>query len=421
MKTIVVSNAGVHPEPMWLAKELRAQGRDVRYYTTLNWTSESRVATVARGNTKGHLEGVRGLLRRRILPTGFPSGVLHLRGSLLEVLRQMLLAFRSTRSMQAQALVIRDRYFEWRVASSIGANVNVVVAQHGNSLRILERATKLGVPTVLNCPAVHWASIPCRTPEGPAEIDERAGRRLNRETDLASVILVASEYSASTYVSAGVDPARIRVIPLGVALQDLGDIQGCRERPASDRRTILYVGRLTWLKGADLLVEAFHRQGKLNDCELKMVGATPESEIVEAATNVGARVLGQRPRWELRQILEDASILVMPTRTDGFGLAALEAMAVGTPVVVSDNSFGHDLIRDGINGFVFKSGDVESLVGALERALGMPIHELSKMGQRAAVTASGLTWAEYARRASSVVDSFDLDGRASGSLQRGAP
>ena len=58
---------------------------------------------------------------------------------------------------------------------------------------------------------------------------------------------------------------------------------------------------------------------------------------------------------------KDADVFVFPSLCDGFGLAALEAMASGLPVICSANSGVADLIQDGVNGFVVETGDAGEL------------------------------------------------------------
>jgi glycosyltransferase involved in cell wall biosynthesis len=67
--------------------------------------------------------------------------------------------------------------------------------------------------------------------------------------------------------------------------------------------------------------------------------------------------------------LARADLLVLPSRWDGWGVVVNEALAVGVPVIVSDQCGVADLIQPGINGFVFRSEDVDDLRQVLRQFL----------------------------------------------------
>lgn len=137
----------------------------------------------------------------------------------------------------------------------------------------------------------------------------------------------------------------------------------------------VYVGQLVHRKGLDILLKAMeplfaiHRQ--LN---LQLIGTGEmRSELEEWA---GVRNLTGRIRFEgtlnPRQITErisKADILALPSRWDGWGLVVNEALMAGVPVIVSDMCGAADVVRDGTNGYVFRSGCAESLRTKLEEFL----------------------------------------------------
>ena len=103
------------------------------------------------------------------------------------------------------------------------------------------------------------------------------------------------------------------------------------------------------LKGYDIAAEAV---AKLNNAQLILVGAY-DSEEVDVASNLKScdippSCLRARPfiedREHLKRVFSEADIAIMPSRTEGYGLAALEALSAGLPVLVSANSgFGEAL------------------------------------------------------------------------------
>ena len=95
------------------------------------------------------------------------------------------------------------------------------------------------------------------------------------------------------------------------------------------------------------------------------------------------RFCGFRNQSALPAYFDLASVFVLPSEHEPWGLVVNEAMNAGTAVIVSDDVGCHpDLIEDGVEGFVFPVGDVEALRGALERVLRSP-ETARAMGERA--------------------------------------
>jgi len=110
-----------------------------------------------------------------------------------------------------------------------------------------------------------------------------------------------------------------------------------------DERLVLFLGRLIPRKGADLLIEALPQ---LACDKIKLVIAGPEGEtgylrfLRAKAQDLGVqhRVLFSGPLYgdDKKAALADATVLVLPSRYENFGNVAAEAIACGTPAIVSD-------------------------------------------------------------------------------------
>ena len=68
-----------------------------------------------------------------------------------------------------------------------------------------------------------------------------------------------------------------------------------------------------------------------------------------------------QPRSELRRIYLNADVYVLPSLAEGFGLTALEAMACGLPVILSEHTFAHDIVTDGKEGYVVPIRDADAI------------------------------------------------------------
>jgi glycosyltransferase involved in cell wall biosynthesis len=142
----------------------------------------------------------------------------------------------------------------------------------------------------------------------------------------------------------------VRVIPSGVDLpQSVAD--------AASPPEVLFVGRLSPEKGILELVQA------ADGMKLVIAGDGPLRDRVP-------NPLGFVPHHELAPLYERAAVVAVPSHREGFGVACLEAMAHGRPVVASAVGGLLDLVVDGETGLLVPPSDVEALQAALERLLG---------------------------------------------------
>jgi glycosyltransferase involved in cell wall biosynthesis len=212
-------------------------------------------------------------------------------------------------------------------------------------------------------------------------------------------IVVASEHMKREFVQNGVEGSRIQVNPLfpthNEQLVGSGfsrtNIQGLKADPTDDGDcTVAFVGRLTVLKGGDLLVDAIAQASARlgRTIRLLLVGDGPQraaweqraSERRVPCTAVGW--LNGGDRWAA---LRSATLLALPSSwPEPFGLVGLEAAALGIPAVAFDVGGVREWLRPGINGCLAPgnppraSGLADALVEALSNG-----DELKAMGVRA--------------------------------------
>lgn len=157
------------------------------------------------------------------------------------------------------------------------------------------------------------------------------------------------------------------------------------------RPVILFAGKLQQRKHCDHLIEAYARllraSGDLLGAALVIVGDGEERAALErqaAATGLeGIRFCGFRNQSELPRFFDLATVFVLPSRHEPWGLIVNEVMNAARPVIVSDDvGCAPDLVEDGGNGFVHPAGNVEALADALRRVLETP-GTAERMGQRA--------------------------------------
>jgi rhamnosyl/mannosyltransferase len=135
---------------------------------------------------------------------------------------------------------------------------------------------------------------------------------------------------------------------------------------------LLFVGRLVYYKGIDVLLKALSLATEAN---LLIVGDGPERPRLEAlSVQLGldsrAQFVGSLPDAELVKALAGADVFVLPSvsRAEAFGLAMVEAMANGLPAISTTLGTGTDWVNlDGVSGIVVRPGDATALAEAIGR------------------------------------------------------
>ena len=141
------------------------------------------------------------------------------------------------------------------------------------------------------------------------------------------------------------------------------------EPPASlpDRPQVLFVGVLEPYKGIDVLAEAWRLARPA--ASLRIVGSGSRASIVE---ELGMRWDRSLASEEVARALDESTLLVLPSRSEGMGRVVVEAQCRGRAVVASRVGGIPDLVRDGENGLLVEPGDPEALADALVRVLSEP-------------------------------------------------
>jgi glycosyltransferase involved in cell wall biosynthesis len=144
-------------------------------------------------------------------------------------------------------------------------------------------------------------------------------------------------------------------------------------RPLPETPTALFVGVLERYKNVDGLVAAWRRVAdRLPDVRLVVVGKGPlAADVEKLAAELPGRVelIAQLPPEGVSAALDDATLLVLPSRHEGLGRVVIEAYARGRGVVASRAGGVLDLVDDGVQGLLVDPEDTVSLAGALTTVL----------------------------------------------------
>jgi glycosyltransferase involved in cell wall biosynthesis len=199
----------------------------------------------------------------------------------------------------------------------------------------------------------------------------------------AAAVVVPSRFTASELLAAGFDADRIHVVPHGI------DPPGDAAAGGGDPY-LLFVGTLEPRKGLPVLLDAFallHRERP----GLRLVVAGPRGwGPAPDLQRPGVLARGRVAEADLDTLYRGAALLAVPSRSEGFGLPALEAMARGCPVVASDAGALPEVVGDA--GVLVAPGDPGDLAQACAGLLADDDHRaaLADAGRQ---RAAGFTWA----------------------------
>ncbi len=399
---VVVANPGSVPEIRAAATGLSRAGMLGRYHAPLAFSDRAeRIAL--RGLPTSFARTVACELRRRSLPTSVPLAAAHQTATASEVFR--LAVDRSPLRRRARFTLLRRqaRVFDERVARALDGSDTAVLGVAAAARETLRRARELGIRSFLDYPIVHHRTLLELTREEAArapmfadtlpspEMLKSMATALDEEISLAERILSLSSFTTRSFLQAGIERERIIEIPPGV------DTKRFRPGPRGQDGTfrILFVGQVTQRKGLSDLLDAFRLIG-LPEAELVIAGAL-QGDLHQWKEQPGVRYVPAMTQAALPPLYQSADVYVMPSIAEGSCLTALEAMACGLPVIVSENTGTGDLITDGENGYVVPIRDSASIARRLGELHADP-GSRHAIGAAARRRSEQLTWDVYGRR-----------------------
>lgn len=216
-------------------------------------------------------------------------------------------------------------------------------------------------------------------------------RRIAAEAEviaLSDCVIASTEYEAFELIDHyGADPSRLCINPPGIDLRLFrpGDRRKARQEIGiDDAPTVLFVGRIQPLKGLDVAVEALRTvRERLPQARLLVVGGPsgPSGEaeyrlVRKLVDRLGLREAvtwwGVQPHHRIPLFYRAADVLVVPSRSESFGLVAAEAQATGLPVVAANVGGLRYIVRDGASGILVDGWDPAGYGKALSGILESP-------------------------------------------------
>lgn len=178
--------------------------------------------------------------------------------------------------------------------------------------------------------------------------------------------IAVSEFVKDTYVRVGFPAKKIILKYNGVAIPKL------TEKPEI-KQGITFVGRLTKSKGTEILGQLFNRV----ICQFNIIGAGPEEERLKIVCQLNnfshVRFWGSLPPTETAKIISASAGVIIPSQCgETFSLVAAEALAQGTPIIVSDFGGPKELATKSGGGIVVHPQDIKGFAEAVEKIITSP-------------------------------------------------
>jgi teichuronic acid biosynthesis glycosyltransferase TuaC len=246
-------------------------------------------------------------------------------------------------------------------------------------------AEALGLPFSIKARGsdIHrWSAIP------------RCREQIIKAAQSAAGLLAVSEAIKADIAALGVDPAKIRVHRTGIdrSLFNVASEPRCDLRQRIDLPTdgalLVSVGALIPRKGQRLVIEALPQ---LPGARLALIGAGEDHDMLAArAAELGVseriHLLGSLTHADIARHLQAADIAVLPSASEGLANAWIEALACGTPLVISDAGGAREVLEEPMAGRI-----VERTPQAIAAAVGEVLANPPKR-EAVATTVAGYSW-----------------------------
>ena len=221
--------------------------------------------------------------------------------------------------------------------------------------------------------------------------NDRWMRALQSEIDDTNFFFSPSHFVRDSLINCGARSEQVFIVPYGVNLKiDLN-----QKEKIKDVVHFLFVGQVNYNKGVPYLLDAF-AQLKEDEAQLTIVGGYNSKDwYVEKYKNKrNIKFTGFVTFDLMKRLYEKAHVFVFLSFSEGMTLSGIEAMSCGLPIICTYNSGVSDLVEDGQNGFIVKTGNVSEVADKMNWFVSHP-DKIQEMGKAAAIIAKQYTWHRY--------------------------
>ena len=288
--------------------------------------------------------------------------------------------------------------FDRQAARHIMNQSDIFAGLSGCSLYSLRRARQMGAKTVLERGSSHMLYQRTILEEEYARfglrrtvVHPQVVERELREYQEADFISIPSLFVKETFLQRGVPAAKLLHVPFGVDLTNFYPI------PKVDKTfRVIHCGNLSLRKGVHYLLQAFSEL-KLPDAELWLIGKVTDElgPFLKRYASPSVILKGTFPERELHKYFSQGSVFCLASIEEGLAMVQPMAMACGLPLIITTNTGGADLLREGREGFILPIRDVAALKEKILYCYENP-EEARRMGEAGRRRAgAGYTWADH--------------------------
>ncbi|WP_372368428.1 glycosyltransferase family 4 protein [Candidatus Uabimicrobium sp. HlEnr_7] len=282
---------------------------------------------------------------------------------------------------------------------------NILIGYEISCAKSFYVAKKMGITTILDLANVHYKYC---TPleeifdgnDFNTTLTQRINQRKQIEYDHSDYIFCISTLAYQSLINNGIPKEKIHLINLGADLS----IFHPKKYKKSKTFSLLFVGSVIKRKGIHLLLQALSEL-QLPNIDFTIIGASDHNNILRSYDRSLYTHIPFLSHKDLVKYYQKADLFVLPSYLDSWGMVVTEAMACGTPVLISDNVGSKDLVIEGQNGFIVPSGDLQ----ALKKQILYCYHNKEKLfslGQNAYHSVQDFTWEKYACNLSQTIEAI---------------
>jgi glycosyltransferase involved in cell wall biosynthesis len=265
---------------------------------------------------------------------------------------------------------LADAVYCWRLFSKLRPDCIITSFGADNLMLLIGAALKVPVRIAW----YHTLTSQIDLDEGAPSLIGKLRRFRKKCVYKCATQIVANSAAARADVISAFSVPEDKCRVFGNSLPDPLPVNG-EEQPAESATRLLCVGRLQPSKGHDVLIRALPRlRAGFPGCVAEFFGNGSHFDSLRAlAESLGVsemvRFHGEVPHERLMENLRQGGILVHPSRREAFGVAIIEGMALGLPIVASAADGILDLIEHGVSGLLVPPGDEVELASAVTAVL----------------------------------------------------
>lgn len=269
----------------------------------------------------------------------------------------------------------------------------------------MEAKKKTGKPLIVHVHATEFDRC-----GGPGGINKDVYAIEKEGMEQADVVIAVSEFTKNIIVQRyGIPGSKVRVVYNGIDETTMprpgAGLPRLRQLKDAGFRLVLFLGRVTLQKGPDYFIRAARRVLERNPKVFFILSGSGDMEqsVMELAARLGVsdRIFftGHLTGSERHEVYASADLFVMPSVSEPFGITPLEAMKLGTPVLISKQSGVSEVVKHALKADFW---DVDEMANQILSLVGYP--GLSEaLAQNAAREAEALTWAQAAQKVTGIV------------------